>query len=317
VLGAEAFLWWGRRPTRRDLALPALTTAIAALPLLYYVALGKLDLSWKLAREASKHAFSFWTILIAILPLLLPALLAYRGRSTSFLQAASRFWPIASFGVFVLSASGASATPLHAFQGITIPLSVLAVQGVQSVGWRRLPYVRWITAGVVVLLTVPTTYYELDNARKLAAPTRGNGNFIRADERDALDYLADNHVSGGVLTGGYLGATVPERTNRQTLLGDCLWSEPRCAGRSAAASRFFSGHMTAGEARTFARQSGARFVLADCNSTANLSKLLRPIIVSVHRFGCARVFELVRPGPATGPLAQSRGHAAVRATRRK
>jgi hypothetical protein len=317
VLGAELMLWWGRRPTRRDLRLPALTAVVAGLPLIYYSALGKLDLSWKLAREASKHAFSFWTILIAVLPLLLPALLAYRGRSKDFIQASARFWPIASFGVFIVSASGVSATPLHAFQGITIPLSVLAVQGVQRVGWRRLPYVRWVTAAVVVLLTVPTTYYELDNARKLAAPTRGNANFIQRDERDALDYLADSHTPGGVLTGGYLGSTVPERTGRQTLLGDCLWSEPHCSGRAAAAAALFGGKLSGTQAQRFVRRSGARFVLADCYSTANLDRLLRPLVVSVNRFGCARVFELVAPSAPKGPLAQSRRHASVRATGRK
>ena len=41
--------------------------------------------------------------------------------------------------MFLVSATGLSATPLHAFQGITLPLAVLAVQGVQRVGWRRLP----------------------------------------------------------------------------------------------------------------------------------------------------------------------------------
>jgi hypothetical protein len=318
VLGAELMLWWGRRrPSRRDLALPALTAGVAALPLLYYVALGKLDLSWQLAREASKHAFSFWTILLAILPLLLPALLAYRGRSVSFLQAASRFWPIAAFGVFVVSATGFSATPLHAFQGITIPLAALAVQGVQRVGWRRLPYGRWVTALVVIAFTVPTTYYELDNARKLAAPTRGNANFIRSDERDALDYLQDSKVPGGVLTGGYLGSMVPEKTGRQTLLGDCLWSEPNCHGRSAAAAALFGGHMTPSQARTFVRHSGARFVVSDCYSSVDLTNSLEPLVVSVHHFGCATVYELVRPSEPTGPLAQSRAHAAVRATRRR
>jgi hypothetical protein len=317
LVGAELMLWWGRRPALRDLRLPALTLAVAGLPLLYYVALGRLDLSWKLAREASKHAFSFWTIALAVVPLLLPAMLAYRGRSRSFLQAATRCWPIAAFGVFAVSATGLSATPLHAFQGITIPLSVLAVQGVQRVGWRRLPYVRWVTALVAVALTVPTTYYELYTAGKLAKPTVGNANFIRHDERDALDYLADNREPGGVITGGYLGSTVPERTGRRTLLGDCLWSQPHCADRGRAASALFGGRMTPPEARRFVRRSGARFVLADCHARVDLNEPLEPLIVSVHRFGCATVYELVTPGAPKGPLAQSRGHAAVRATGRK
>jgi hypothetical protein len=210
-----------------------------------------------------------------------------------------------------------SATPLHSFQGITIPLSVLAVQGVQRVGWRRVPYVRWVTALVVVAFTVPTTYYELYSAGQLAKPTLGNGNFIQRDERDALDYLADIHTPGGVLTGGYLGSMVPERTGRQTLLGDCLWSQPHCGDRGKAAAELFGGQMSPREARRFVRRTGARFVLSDCNDRARLTRTLEPLTVSLHRFGCATVFEIATSGAPRGPLAQSRGHAAVRATRRK
>ena len=51
------------------------------LPLAYYALLGRADLSWKLARDASKHNYPLWSLLLAILPLLIPALLAYRRRA--------------------------------------------------------------------------------------------------------------------------------------------------------------------------------------------------------------------------------------------
>ena len=42
--------------------------------------------------------------------------------------------------LYFVSASALGATPLHAFQGITIPLAVLAVQGIAGVpALRRLP----------------------------------------------------------------------------------------------------------------------------------------------------------------------------------
>ncbi len=41
----------------------------------------------------------------------------------------TRVWPAAALAIYILSASGLSATPLHAFDGITIPLAVLAVRG--------------------------------------------------------------------------------------------------------------------------------------------------------------------------------------------
>src|SRR6202012_306015 len=52
VLFAEAFRWrdvrlWYRTAQWRRLALPVLTLALTGLPLLYYLLLGHLDLSWK------------------------------------------------------------------------------------------------------------------------------------------------------------------------------------------------------------------------------------------------------------------------------
>jgi hypothetical protein len=281
------------------------------------VILGRADISWRLARIASKHGFSLWAILLALLPLLIGAAFALGRRDRNFLAVATRTWPVAAVVIFLVSASGFSATPLHAFQGITLPLSVLAVDGVQRVGWRRLPRVGWITAIVVFLITVPATAVELNNARKLAAPTAGNANFIAKDERSALDYLADDRTPGGVLTRSYLGATVPEKTGRRTLVGDCLWSQPNCGGRVNQSQALFDGQLTGSAARRFVRETGATFVLADCTATADLRKTLRPMLVSVHRFGCAAVYQLDAPSPPQGPLAESRGDAAVRATGRK
>jgi hypothetical protein len=317
ILGAELVMWRGRPRSLAALKLPVVSIVLTGLPLLYFVLLGRADLSWRLARVASKHSFSLVAILLAIAPLLLPALLAYRRPGPGFLPYATRVWPLAALLVFIVSASGVAATPLHAFQGITLPLAVLAVQGVERAGWRRLPYVKWSTALVVALLTIPATADELDNARRLAAPTHNNANFIRHDERRALDFLAEDPEPGGVLTRGYLGAAVPGKTGRRTLVGDCLWSEPHCSGRAVAAQALFSGRFSARQAQAFVRSSGARFLLADCAATADLRKSLGPLLVGARRFGCAAVYEVARPGKPHGPLAQSRGHAAVRAPWRR
>jgi hypothetical protein len=317
VIGAELMFWQGRRVTLRRLALPAVTVILTGLPLLYYLLLGRTDLSWQLAREASRHAFPLWSIVLAIAPLLLPAMLAYRERPDTFLAAVTRSWPLAAFAVFLLSATGLSATPLHAFQGITIPLSVLAVQGLQRAGWRRLPHRRLLGALVLAAFTIPATVDELDNARRLVTPSPENANFIAHDERSALDYLETDPTPGGVLSRSYLGAVVPGKTGRRTLIGDCLWSEPNCYQRGQAAQMLFDGTLPPSVARGFVRRTGARFVLADCQSRANLTRTLGPMILAVRRFGCASVYELDAPGRPTGPLAQSPAHAAVRAPRRQ
>jgi hypothetical protein len=317
LLGTELLLWRRRARTREQLKLPLLTVALTGLPLLYYVLLGRADISWRLAQGAGMHSFSLVSILVAIAPLLLPALVAYRQRPASFLAVATRAWPLAALAVFIVSAAGFSAAPLHAFQGITLPLAVLAVQGVRQVGWRRLPYGRWALALGLAAFTIPSTAYELRNASRLAAPTPDNANFIQRDERSALDFLADDRDPGGVLTRSYLGAAVPEKTGRRTLVGDCLWSQPYCFQRVNQAQALFDGTLRPSAARRFVRQTSAAFVLADCTSSADLAKTLGPLIVSVHRFGCATVYELVQSGRAEGPLAESREDAAVRATRRR
>ncbi len=329
VLGVELLGWRTLLRRRQHLKLLVLTLALTGLPLLYYILLGRADISWQLARIASKHSFSLWTVLLAIFPLLLPALLAYRRRPSrsassdgglDFLALATRAWPLAALAVFLVSASGFSATPLHAFQGITLPLAVLAVEGVQRVGWRRLPYVRWATAAALAVLTIPATAEELNNARDLARPTPNNANFISRDERAAISFLAHDRDPGGVLTRSYLGATIPGRTGRRTLVGDCLWSQPQCGQRVEAAQDLFNGTLTGDAARAFVAEVGARFVLADCSTTANLAKSLRPMLESVNRFGCATVLELRSPADPVQawpddlalPLTESPSHAAVR-----
>ncbi len=299
----EARLIWRERflRLRRGVRHPRLIVLAAAvggtaLPLLYYAVLVKADISWNLAQQASKHSFPFWSLAIAIAPLLVPALVTYRRMPATFLAAATRAWPVAAFGIFLLSGTGLGATPLHSFEGITVPLAVLAVEGVLLLGWRRLPRRMLIGIGLVALFTIPATYYEINEARINVAPTPGGSNFIARDERAALDYLARERKAGGVLTNYHLGVVVPGFTGRRTYVGDCLWSEPNCSERAVNVGWLFGATATPAVARSFVLGTGARFVLADCATTANMSKLLGPIVRSEHRFGCAAVYEVGADG---------------------
>jgi hypothetical protein len=318
IVGFAELIRWRENRDLRRLGLPVLTIALTGLPLVYYVLLGHLDLSWGLAREASKHAFPFSAIAIGIAPLAVVAMLGYRGRPRNFLELLTRLWLPAAVMIYVLSASALSATPLHAFNGITLPLSVLAMVGVRRARLpERVPHGRLIAVATVALATIPANAYAIAIAHDYTQPTPGNANFITHDERDALNYLARDPDDGGVLTQFYLGEVVPGRTGRQTLVGDCLWSEPQCMPRSLAADALFTGSMTRAQARAFVQQSGARFILASCRPRVNLMRLLGPQIVAVHRFGCAAVFDLGPAGKAVGPLAELPPNASVRAPRRQ
>ncbi|MDQ2761168.1 MAG: hypothetical protein M3Y17_12265 [Actinomycetota bacterium] len=301
--GSRAITWRGPGwlELRARLPLLALTVVATGVPLFYYAILGQADRSWTLAREASKHSFSLWTIALALAPLALPAAFAYRGAPKSFIALATRIWPLAALGVFLVSASGVAATPLHAFEGVTIPLAVLAVQGVSraasGISWpirfhlhrsrRRL--LGWL---VLAAATLPATVYELHSARALVAPSAGNASFITADERRALAYLDHDRMPGGVITRFYLGSVVPAQTGRRTFVGDCLWSEPDCGGRAKMAQKLLDGTLTPSAARALVLGSGARFVLSDCESRADLGRPLAPIVRSTRHFGCATVYEV-------------------------
>jgi hypothetical protein len=293
VVGAEAFRW--RRPEnlRRWLALPALTLAATALPLLYYEALRKLDENWRYAQAASKQAYSLSGILLPLLPLLIAAALAYRRRPGTFIGAATRAWPLAALVIFGFSQTGLAGAPLHAFNGITIPLAILAVEGVQQLGFRRLPRWRLIGVAVVAAATIPASVSTISLANSWVRPYSYRATFIPRGERSAFHYLADNRDAGGVLARAtYVGLVVPAETGRRTYVGTCLWSQPHCDQRVVATANLFNGALSAAQARAFVRSTGARFLLEDCYSHANLTKLLGPLVLAERRFGCAAVYEV-------------------------
>lgn len=295
VLGAELVMTRGRRVTRAQLALPIRTVALTAIPLAYYVLLGKADPSWRLAQAASKHSFPLWSIVLELTPLLLPALLAYRRYPRSFIVAATMFWPLAAFAEFVVSTTRFAATPVHAFQGITLPLAVLAVVGLRGVRFNRLPFAAVLGALLVAAFTIPGTVSELSLAHRMVAFRPGDNNFITKSEHRALDYVADSRRPGGVVTRVYLGQLVPGATGRRTFVGDCLWSQPGCPARMGAVHELFVGNPKPTVARRFVAylvSQDARFLVEDCESTAKLDSVLAPLITSVHRFGCASVYEI-------------------------
>jgi hypothetical protein len=311
--------WRGERGWLTELATPLLTVVISGLGVLYYVILGRADLSWKLAQQASKHQLTLWPILLAVAPLAIPALLAWRPERVTMMAIINRIWVPAAIAISIVSSTGAGATPLHAFQGIALPLGILAAEGVGRLraSAPRLAGTPGYALGALAvgLVTVPGTIKLLQFAPPLIKPTAGNANWITPDERSALRYLAKDPQSGGVLTRSYLGAAVPGFTGRRTMIGDCLWSEPGCLTRSAYAQNLFDGSLTGAPARAFVKASGARFLLADCSSPGSLNSTLGSLVISVRRFGCASVYELDAPSPPTGPLASSGADASLRATR--
>jgi hypothetical protein len=299
VLGAEAIMG-GRWTTRRSARL-LLTVLAAAVPLACYAILVRVDLSWGLLHGVFHVTYPLWKLALATVVLALPAVLAYRALPRTFLTSLTLMWPIAALCIFIASQTSIGDAPTHALLGITIPLALLAVKGVQQSPPPRFVSRRGLAILAIAIFIVPVAVYQLNNARRLAAPTPGNGNFVNPGERQALSYLSHDTQPGGVLSDYYLGTLVPAATGRRTFVGVSFWSQPDFVRHAMAATDLLSGRMTAKAARAFVVKTGARFVLSDCLSHADLRSPLAPITTSVHQFGCATLYVVQKPPPLAPP----------------
>jgi SAM-dependent methyltransferase len=106
----------------------------AAIPACYYVLLARLDPVWQIyQRQNAVIMRPLLPPLFAVLPLAVPASLAFRRRADDWQEVVVRVWPLAAF---IMYFAPFSAFPSHALQGIALPLSILAVEGFTHV-FRR------------------------------------------------------------------------------------------------------------------------------------------------------------------------------------
>lgn len=298
VVGSEVVLLRAERQRsasgelRRRLKVLLPTAVATSVPLLYYAILNRADPSWAVAAEAGNFVdWPLWTVAVSIAPLALPAALAYRRRPLTFSEASVRLWPVVAIAIYgFISATEIGTFAPHALQGISIPLAILGVEGARQAlpGGLRSDTRVALATGAVFLLTVPLTIQIVrDSVDKL---DRRSVHFVTRGERDALDYLEQSEVSGGVLATPLLGHLVPVETGRRTWAGSFSWT-PDYYLRTALASALFDGRLGGSRERSLIRGTGARFLLSDCRAQADLSERLGALLASVHRFGCATVYE--------------------------
>jgi hypothetical protein len=270
------------------------------VPLVYYALLARLDPSWKLAGQANRFgAWPVWTLVVTLAPLAVPAALVYVRRPATTEELGLRLWPLAGLAVYwVIGLTNVGTFPIHAFQGLTIPLAILAVLGVRA----RVSYGRrtttLATALVLTLFLVPALVWKLNDARHSTAtsavPLPGappNTYFLKTGESDALSFLDRDREPGGVLAAAGLGEVVPGRTGRRTWLGLPSWT-PDYNARFVQADLLFNGRLSAPRAAALVRSTGARFVFEDCEHHADLAALLQPLVTGTRRFGCATVLRV-------------------------
>jgi hypothetical protein len=288
-----------RRRDGASAAIFAIPGAVA-IPSLYYWGLSHWDPAWELASESNAAgsqptwSWPWWAIALTLAPLAIPAALAYRGRVRDWQEIAVRVWPFAALAVYLLPLG---TFPYHSFQGLAIPLSILAVQGVVSV-WRRPRPVLVVAA--LALMTLPGIAHKLEVAVN-SVRAAGDPYFVFAGEQAAMDALQVDPRPGGVLAPAYAGHMLPYKTGREVYVGALSWT-PDWERRVVDTQRLFEGDPPDSEARAFVERSGARFVFVDCRpGLRDLEPVLRPLLESVRRFDCATLYVL-RRHPGTAPV---------------
>ena len=284
VLAAAAVLGGDVRTSWRRYLAPGVC---ALLPIAYYFVFARIDTAWELASRSNAFPLiPWWALLAGLLPLSLPALFGLRLQTRSVLEMSLWVWPLACLIAYFVTPS----FRYHAFEGISIPLGVLAVRGWQRIRLRA-PAPRLIAStAALALVTVPANLlfaFDLDDTVR-ASPTLFA---LDPDEVAALAWLDDPDAEGDVLAPWEIGASVPARTGRRTWVGHGSWS-PAFRNRAATAERLFSGHMDSEEAQRFVASTGAHFLLAGCRHEGDLQASLGPELAHVEGFGCARVYVL-------------------------
>jgi hypothetical protein len=263
-----------------------------APPALYYLLLGRFDPAWELASKSNaagampEWSWPWWAVALTLAPLAVPAALTYRLPAPSWQEQAVRVWPFAALLVYLLPFG---TFPYHSFQGLALPLSILAVQGLLTV-WRHPRPLA--VAGLLFLMTVPGIAHKLEVSLH-SVRSAGDPFWIFDDEVRALKAIERDPRPGGVLGSVYAGYMLPYTTGRETWIGALSWTPDWRARQRKADGLIVDGTLRGQAARDFVTSTHARFVFVDCRpGLRDLERDLAPILKATRRYGCASVYVL-------------------------
>jgi hypothetical protein len=279
VVALAGLLIWARL---RGSALSLLPIIVGAgLPLAYYGLLGHLSGAWALASTANNFPhLRVW--LLALAPIALLAAVGVRRPGEDLQERILLLWPVAAMIVYLALNRSFF---YHALEGLSIPLGVMSIRGMERL---RLP--RLGTAGAIMLLTVPGMAFAVQTLERTATAPAPDY-FIEPDDARALAYLSTSLRPGAVMARLQTGQYVPAFTGHSTWLGNYEWT-PDFYGRVGTADALFSGHLPPARAREVVRAAAVRYIMVSCHDGDAIHALVRSWIVAESHFGCAAVYEL-------------------------
>jgi hypothetical protein len=229
ILAARTARRKGESNDRSGLLLAAGVAVAGCLPLVYYALLGHFDPTWRASELNSRlgeNLFSWWLFPLSQAPLLLAAAFGLIGTDFSARRLLPWTWAAAAIGQAIfLSSTGIASAPSHAMRGVSIPLAVLAVNGILAVRSR-------IVAGALVAVisisgvagAVSLHRIGIRSVLGHSVLSDGAGDFSDRGNEEGLLWLNRSRIPGGVIANNELAPTVPWQTGRQVWFGHGTWS---------------------------------------------------------------------------------------------
>jgi hypothetical protein len=288
-----------RRSWRRYVVLivPVIATG---LPLLYGFVLDRFDPVWHTfeQRTIGTGTAPWWALVASFGPL--AAFAAFGVRRPRSDQDLMLLLLLVAYAIvyFVVPEF-----PPHALSGVTLPLAVLAIRGwTRMRAWQggRLPLPRYaMTAAAVTgiaVFTVPGAVYHAQGSADVFGNTVSDVlglqlEVLTPNQAAALSYIDHASRPGPVLAPWLLSMSVPEFTGRQAFAGHQMWQPPHNVFTDGLFYTPTLKDPTGAYRRGLLRDTGAVFVIADCNSPPGLATALAPVAPAVKRFGCVTVYE--------------------------
>lgn len=287
------------RPSRQRHARLLVPLALTLAPLVYYALLPAFDSGWSQSENSTATGFSFGSLVLGLLPIVVLMLPGYAGPATLARERLLRLWLPAILVVYVITPTDKQ----HAVGGISVPAALLVTRGwpwlrERTAGLRRVGP-RGIAAVATGLLVVAAPVALGRRVSSFRSGQQGVALISRSSAR-GLDLIA-RMAPGGVLTTGRLGAWVPAITDDPTWVGHPVWT-PSFYHRSALVANLFGAADDRHQryVRFVVHAIGPTYVFEPCGFGGRLGPALGPAGFTSVRVGCATLLYRRSQGPRSG-----------------